>query len=521
MGQEKENRIKITVGEIFYCMFFCLLLFAKAIGLYDGQLLFKVFLVAACGCWLVKVFLTEYTVREVCLIGLLCLMAGMAYLCSGEKGALLYVFMITGLKNVDIKKVFACGCVAWTAGFVPLAVLNILHVADGPFKVHIRPLVGHVVRWSLGYAHPNVAHVSYLILVIFIVYLLDKRFSWKSCFLLMLGNIYVLLYTGSQTGFLTVSIYLMANIYIMYRKELGKTEQFLVQCIFPAVVIVSLVVPAALEEGTAAFEILNKVTNTRLRLSKYFLNMQSATFLGARMEDLVTPYKTMDNSYIFAYLTYGILLFAAICVGYMLLINVFCQKRKWKELAIITSIVIAGITEPFLFNTSFKNLSFLFMGELLFCFSSWLSSGSERIRLLSCHNKELFFPDCSKILLLIQKSFENHKRNVYGVALLIALGVGTFYAAVVKPPECILAPRTECDLADTEDMYLEENEVLESKEALVLGYVDDKTAMWEFSGNAVKAEYVRGIISSALLSGAFGGIIITVAYGIRDRKRNF
>ena len=199
-------------------------------------------------------------------------------------------------------------------GFVPLVVLTATHVLDCSYKVHVRPLVGHVVRWAMGYAHPNVAHVSYLIMVIFIVYLLDKRFSWKACVGLMLGNLYMLLYTGDQTGFLVVSFYLALNIYLMYRKNLGTIEQFLVQCIFPVAVMVSLIAPVVLEDGTTIFNILNKLTNTRLRLSQYFLNKQPPTLFGVRMNDLITPYKTMDNSYVFAFLTYGVVVFGIICI---------------------------------------------------------------------------------------------------------------------------------------------------------------------------------------------------------------
>ena len=44
----------------------------------------------------------------------------------------------------------------------------------------------------------------------------------------------------------------------------------------------------------------------------------------------------------------------------------FLKNDKYLEVLIITAILVGGLTEPFLFNTSFKNLAFIFGGTLLF-----------------------------------------------------------------------------------------------------------------------------------------------------------
>ena len=49
------------VEEIFYYLFFAILLFAKGIGLYDGMKEFTVCLLAAFLCFAVKICLTEHT----------------------------------------------------------------------------------------------------------------------------------------------------------------------------------------------------------------------------------------------------------------------------------------------------------------------------------------------------------------------------------------------------------------------------------------------------------------------------
>ena len=44
----------------------------------------------------------------------------------------------------------------------------------------------------------------------------------------------------------------------------------------------------------------------------------------------------------------------------------FTKENKKAELAIIIGMLIAGITEPYLFNLSFKNLILVFAGNLLY-----------------------------------------------------------------------------------------------------------------------------------------------------------
>ena len=52
--------------------------------------------------------------------------------------------------------------------------------------------------------------------------------------------------------------------------------------------------------------------------------------------------------------------------GYVFIIHRFIRRGQKKELAIVLAVCAAGITEQFLFNLSFKNLTFFFLGDLMF-----------------------------------------------------------------------------------------------------------------------------------------------------------
>lgn len=53
------KKYPVKLSELCFYIFFVSLLFAKGIGLYDGQAMFKVFLVIALCGWVMKQFFTD------------------------------------------------------------------------------------------------------------------------------------------------------------------------------------------------------------------------------------------------------------------------------------------------------------------------------------------------------------------------------------------------------------------------------------------------------------------------------
>ena len=165
MGSERGTGFRPE--EIFYYLFFAIMLFAKGIGLYEGMKSFRLCIIAAFFCFVVKVCLTEHTVGE--LVQMLVLMAFgvLAYRNSGEMAAFIYVLVVAGMKHVPVKRVFKVGAAVWTVAFLSTIVLALLKQIPDLALVHSKLGLGHIIRWSLGYPHPNVLHISYVILLAF------------------------------------------------------------------------------------------------------------------------------------------------------------------------------------------------------------------------------------------------------------------------------------------------------------------------------------------------------------------
>ena len=146
MKMESTNRLSASMGEILYWFFFGALLFAKGIGLYDGQAVFKLVLVFAAACLGLKIATDKYTMAEMLKILAVISLTAATYLMSGEKGMLLYGMMMAGLKYVDIRKVFLVGCVLWTAAFLGITFFSLFRMDETIYKVHSKLGLGHIFR---------------------------------------------------------------------------------------------------------------------------------------------------------------------------------------------------------------------------------------------------------------------------------------------------------------------------------------------------------------------------------------
>lgn len=493
------NKASITLQEICYYLFFSLLLWAKGFGLYDGQNIFKIFLILAAFCWFMKMCFTGYTAKELIIIVFMAILAAIIYWNTKEKGILFIFFIISGIKNIPVKRVFGVGLLSFLISFIPITILTTLGIVEGPFRVHVRPAVGFVIRWSLGQAHPNVGHISYFIFAVLIVYMLGEKINWKHILLLFAGNCFAFLYTVSQTGLLITTFYLLLIVYLDCRKSITKIEYAFVQCVLPMCILASLLAPLLLKGR--AFEIVNKMMNTRLNLSRQFLTREKITLFGSKMQ-IADSITTMDNSYVFAFMTYGIVAFLFIMCGYFFVIKKYIKEKKNRELAIIISILLAGITEPFLFNTSFKNLSLLFLGKALFPMDG---NGSIGI----FHRWDMKWQIENKCVILWSRYkdiVQQHKKTIILSGLAIGICFAALYGITADVPRQIIVPRRVCDSTETASVYLERETALQDTK--VLGYVDEKTEMIPFEGNLVIIEYVRGIVCRAVYGAALGMLIV-------------
>lgn len=523
---EKKDVLILNIAEIAYYLYFAIMLFAKGVGLYDGMWPYAVSLILGAVFFIITLTLTKYTLAEwLFVLGLLG--SGMLILYnSGEKGALIYIMMIVAIKKVPIKRLFSIGAVIWGLTFVAQAILTLTGLRSDVFVIHAKLGLGYIIRWSLGQPHPNVLQISFMILCAFILYLAD----WKgkkliyATLIMLLGNLYVFFYSVSYTGLIMVVVYLFGNLYLSYRKKLSMLEKTLITLIFPACVAFAVLGPVVFPEKL--WELCNKILNTRFNIAKTYLTTDPITLFGARPSDAIPArLQNIDSSYVFALMHYGVVLFALLCVGYIALIHHCLKEKKHKELAIIIGMGVAAISEPFFVNSSYKNISLLFLGEFIFGgFEKFAKRYPEHFlnktfAIWPLKKEKIIIP-VGKLIQIkdfcVQILFTSKKLILTGASA-IAVAAAIVFAIVADMPKYYYALSSYTDVSE-ESVYLDIDNLPDDFEGKILNYESAETPMQRVEGNIVIVEYVRGIISSGLWSGMFGAVFISMIICVRERR---
>lgn len=522
MGNNKKYTVTCTTAEILFYIYFAIMLFAKGIGLYEGMAIYNICLVLSTAILALKLLMDRYSLKEAAVIMLLALTGFLVWRNSGEKGPLLYILLIIGMKGISVERVFKAGLLIWSSTFAVQVLLALTGVRTGVFVAHDKLGLGHIIRWSLGYPHPNVLHISYVILIAFILYVskLKGRRLIGAAILCFIGNIYIFMYSVSYTGVILTTIYLICNLYLNLRTNRTRLENMLIESAFPCCVAFSVVGPVVIKGKL--FEMIDKVLNTRFYMSNRYLVAGEWTLFGSRQLEVKKESTnfTLDCSYTYLLMYCGIVIFIIMCIGYLMIIHRYVKEERNKELAIIIGLLIAGISEPFLFNTAYKNLGLIFAGSFLFeSLNRNAREGSVMIRILPLGDRWISIPygRLYGILNSLKIVFAERKREILTAGAVAGIVAGIIYAAVAAVPDSIYMLAAGNDRHD-EIVYLDMDNLPDNFNSRILSYADEKTPMYEFEGNMVTVEYVRGIVSSALIGGTLTAYLYIGVLAAKKKK---
>ena len=495
-GSEIMNQeIKVSISELLYYIFFSILFFAKAIGLYDGQLIFKCCLVTAFVFVFAKIILTSYSFAQAAMTAFLVLLGIVIYRNSGEKSALIFLVTMIGFKNISMERLVKVGLWIWGTGFGLLVVKSLLVprsdyvMADDKFGIT-------VLRRGLGYSHPNVLHVSYAILVVLILLSIKNEKKRQSAYLwAFVGNFIVYLYSASNTGFMLVLMFLVLNIYFSRRKTYSILEKIMIILVFPACVIFSLLAPLLVDPDSKLASLMNKLLNNRFYASRLYMQENPLTLFGQRIYASHTY--ALDNSYVTLFIYGGLVLFVLVCAGYLYAIWTSLKKQDSTSLSILLSFVIAGVIEPFLFNLSFKNISLLVIAGVLFA-----GKDKTQLRLLYRWDKELTIkrkPENGK-------NIQCKKERIVLLSMAAGLVLAGSYLVFSNAPDRVLVDEKYC-FVEGEALQLDEQKFSDNEQVVFYQCTDATKSIYSFEGMPIRFWMIRNAVSIFYLSLLTGTLI--------------
>ncbi len=514
-----ESGIEISIAEACYFAFFILLSVTKGLGLYEGQKPFEMLVALAFLFAVLKICITPYTKGQWVMVTVLLMLTALVFCCSRERGILFVAFAVLGMKNISVKKVFHVGLWVWSLCAIVLSVFSFFRLEHTIYRVHAKLGMGYIFRWSLGFTHPNILHITYLALCAFIIYELGDRYKFRHFLCLMAGNCLVFLYSVSYTGFGIVAVLLTGCLYVQFRPRFCVVEKLLANLVFPVCLLLSFVAPLYLYSKnywlSMPVQKLNFLLNTRIALAEQFLRSEYHSLFGADISSIVSSSMTLDNSYMWGYINYGLIPVAVIFLGYFILLFCDTHKQRTRELMILVCFLGAGWTEPFLFNTSFKNVTLIFLGALLFA----QREGVEEYGLFPRLQRTVRIPLAGLPASLAGRAREAQRGHGGMTASFCAAGaaLGIILCAVCyRAPAGYVVPRFYTDGREEDSVYLESRDDPAYEGWKVMNYSDAETPMQLVQGAAVTLETVRYHVGCALIGGLCGGIAGTV-YLMRRR----
>ena len=528
---EKLSRLKKTgekysvhcsLEEGLFFGFFVLLSITKGLGFYEGQKVFELLTLLAFICGAAKIAITPYTRRQWVMQSILLLLVAVTFFCSRERGILFLGFLVLGMKDISVKKVFHVGLWVWSVCAIVLSIFNFGRLEHTVYRVHAKLGLGHIFRWSLGFTHPNILHITYLALCALLLYELGQNYKFRHFLLLMAGNVLVFLYSISYTGFGIVALLLVGGLYVRLRPRFWYFEKLLAGLVLPLCLFLSFACPLMLFEPhvTRMIQKLNFMLNTRIWLALQFLQPEYVSLFGKDISGIVQSSMTMDNSYIWGFINYGIIPFCVLMIGYFILVIYTAHTQKTRELVILACFLAAGFTEPLLFNTSFKNITLIFLGAMLFGWKEEKTQAATEYSLLPALQKRMIdIPYAGLPDILWKQMKETLRGNAKRMVLFVlggALAGAIFCGVLHREPEGYVIPRFYTDGLELTSVYLESEDDPAYKDYVVMNYVDADTPMQVVNGQAVRLETVRYYTGSILIGGLAG--FAAGVFSLRQRK---
>lgn len=480
MNKTENNTIQLS--ELIYLAYFTVMFGARAIGLYEGMLPYNMMLVAGMLLFLLKIAMTRHTFGEYLLIGVLLFISLIVYYNTGEKGLLLYFTMMLGMKNVSLKRVMKWAAAILSISFMVLVFLSVFGLKQDITYLHDRAGFGQVLRHSLGYPYPNTLFTTYIVLMVLIMYVLGKQTKKQlivTSTLMFLGAVYIYLYSCSNTGLIVATFYLFANLWLQLRNRLSMVEKLVLLIAYPGCALLSIVGP--LVTSGSLFQIMDKVLHNRWAYSYYYLTTEPVTLFGTRFGETPNDNYMIDSSFLYSFLQIGVIPFLIVTTLMVGMIVCYVKRDKRIELAMIISFCVLGLSDPFFFNLSYKNLMFLFVGELWYLQTSkpsWFHKGllAKEICILRCGERRIsldtpFYGRIKAGLCRVRNIVTDRENQL----LVLFLGIWVIVTAIIWA----------CTWSSN-----------------VTGAVD-RMEEWE---------YFRRILSTGLFSGVFGVVISIIVY---------
>ncbi len=313
--------------------------------------------------FLVMKFILEdvYKLKEILACVIMMILGVISFVLIDNTAILISFSIVIGMKNIDyikaLKIVFyirlitvILNAVSAIAGIIP----NMAYTRDGGEEI---------VRYALGYTHPNTFGI-YCFTLISLWFVLYGR-KWKLKFIISLGiNVIQFILTNSRTSFLLINLYLFLVLFIKLwgRKKSLKRLKTIAALSMPVGFIINLLLPLTLKLSIGVK--LNALFSSRISLTEDFMRVYGIDWLGKEITSNITAnsYWHLDSGFLNLFIQFGFII-GVICLFLFYITAKLNFKNQYIYIAIIMFAlygIIEDILSSLLFNYLWIILGFAF-----------------------------------------------------------------------------------------------------------------------------------------------------------------
>lgn len=357
----KEFRKKLSeYSDYFYGIYTLLLGVLVSGGFYSEDKAYKLVFCICIVLWLVKMAVTNYSIKEIAAILVLFFLLGMTFITNRDKTLILALLAITGAKNVDLKRVFK-----WSFWAKLVVTIELILLAYGDFITNAVVTNKKSGKWidtvCLGYGNPNLGFLNILMIFMLAIMAYGELVKWY-IYLIMTGIIYgAYRVFNCRTGFIVwICFVLVMCIYRLIRKfKVGQVLLYLLS-----------LAPIGLCALTGLLLFMHKKQmGIAIRIDNILHNRISLISKGPIKElDLFGCKERVyfDNGFYHLLYNYGIIMAIIFVVAYTYLMFRLAKEKMYNEVMVLFGGALVVFMEFFSAFSVGLNYSLILLSIVLY-----------------------------------------------------------------------------------------------------------------------------------------------------------
>ena len=301
------------------------------------------FLKVAAVCFVIKLVLTRYKLREY-IIGLLIL--ALTYWCykiSGSYDFFVAAVVALGLKDVDFRKTLKVILAITVIASTFVVTWNMLYNMTGLTKVaDYGRGVGVEVRYRLGWGHPNQTHFMWFSILGTFFCIAYRRLQWWVYLVLLVLNYEGFLMTKSKTGYICTIALIIVFLLLRYGERFFHFIIARIVAMLTTIACIAFSFYCMYTTNTQLFDQLNTKLTGRLFLAKVYIQQFGIHLFGTNVNNTST-----DMGMIRLLVEYGPILFVVIYFGVLFAIWQLHKHEKYNVMLLLVGYVVYFTVEAY------------------------------------------------------------------------------------------------------------------------------------------------------------------------------